>query len=56
MAYWYNIKTGAVETEANRSKPSDLLGPYPTRGDAERALEHAHERTDAWEAEEADES
>ena len=56
MAYWYNVKTGVVETDANRSQSGDLLGPYPTHADAERALEHAHERTDAWEADEADET
>jgi hypothetical protein len=51
MAYWYNLRTGGVETEANKSQSDDLMGPYDTEADAARALESARERTEAWDEE-----
>ncbi len=49
--YWYNTETGQVE-EGRRSDWKKVLGPYPTREAASRALEQARARTAAWEAEE----
>jgi hypothetical protein len=46
--FWFNVRTGQVEELARKSQSKDLLGPYETRGEAEQALEHAHERTEAW--------
>ena len=31
MPYWYNVDTGQVETDDNRSQDDKVLGPYPTR-------------------------
>lgn len=47
--FWYNTTTGQVEEDAHRSKVKDLLGPYQTREEAERALEKVKERNEAWE-------
>jgi hypothetical protein len=51
MAYWYNISSGQVEEEEDRSPSANLMGPYDTREEATRALETARERTDAWDEE-----
>lgn len=48
--YWYNTKTGQVE-EGHRSSWTNLMGPYPTRAAAERALEQAKRRNESWEDE-----
>ncbi|MBO0610896.1 SPOR domain-containing protein [Myceligenerans salitolerans] len=48
--YWYNTKTGEVE-QGHRSSWTHLMGPYATRAEAERALERARSRNDAWEDE-----
>lgn len=55
MKFWFNVTTREVEEDDDpaRAAEADLLGPYPTREAAERALETARERTEAWEAEEA---
>ncbi|MCV2393803.1 SPOR domain-containing protein [Actinotalea sp. M2MS4P-6] len=45
--YWFNIETRQVEV-GHRSPWDKLMGPYPTREAAERALSTAHERSDAW--------
>ena len=52
MKYWYNVATGQVEEDANTSRKDDLMGPYESRAEAERALEAARERTRAWDEEE----
>jgi hypothetical protein len=44
--YYYNMRTGEVE-EGRVSTWKDLMGPYLTREEAERALEIAAERTAA---------
>ncbi|WP_018686316.1 hypothetical protein [Actinokineospora enzanensis] len=44
--WYYNTRTGQVE-HGTLSRRVDLLGPYPDRATAERALEIAHERTAA---------
>jgi len=49
--YWYNTRTGQVETIVDKSQSKDLLGPYPTRRAAQRALLTASERTAAWDEE-----
>ena len=49
--FWYNIRTGKVETVEDKSQSKELLGPYPTRDEAERALQSAHERTEKWDEE-----
>jgi hypothetical protein len=45
--FYYNIRTGHVE-EGRQSTWTDLMGPYPTREAATRALETAKSRTDHW--------
>lgn len=49
--FFYNIRTKQVE-EGRLSDWSDLMGPYPTREDAQRALETARENTERWDEEE----
>lgn len=49
--YYFNTRTGQVETDVDKSQSKDLLGPYPTREAAARALDTAHERTEKWDAE-----
>lgn len=51
MSYWYNVDTGTVETDENRSADAHVMGPYPTREAAERALLTARERTEKWDEE-----
>ena len=46
--FWYCVKHHAVEG-ADGCPPIDRLGPYPTREEAERALEKVAERNAAWE-------
>ena len=46
--FWYCVKHHAVEA-ADGCPPIDRLGPYPTREEAERALEKVAERNAAWE-------
>lgn len=50
--YWYNLYTKRVE-EDPKDDYRQLLGPYPTREEAERALEHAARNTKRWEDEDA---
>lgn len=45
--FWFCLKHHAVEPSAGCG-PSDRLGPYPTREEAELALEKVRERNDAW--------
>ena len=52
MSFWYNVNTGQVEEDGATSSKDHLMGPYATRGEAERALESAHARTEAWDEEE----
>jgi hypothetical protein len=49
--FWFNTRTGTVETVHDKSQSKDVLGPYPTREAAERALQSAHERTQQWDEE-----
>lgn len=45
--FYYCVKHHAVE-EPGGCPPIDKLGPYPTREEAERALQTAEERNEAW--------
>lgn len=47
--YFYNTRTHEVE-EGRRSDWSQVMGPYATREEAERALETARSRNEAWDA------
>ncbi len=51
MQWWYNVSTGQVESDDERSLGADVLGPYASRQEAARALELARERTERWDAE-----
>ncbi len=51
VPFFYNTRTGQVEELEKKSQIKDLLGPYRTRAEAERALETAHARTEAWDRE-----
>ena len=51
MSYWYNVDTGKVETDENRSRSELVLGPYATEEEARRAVETARARTDKWDEE-----
>jgi hypothetical protein len=53
MPYWYNVKTGKVETEENRSASTDLLGPFDTLAEATNALELSERHRRAADASDA---
>lgn len=45
--WFWCLPHGRVETEPD-APFNDRLGPYGSRVEAERALQHAQERTEAW--------
>jgi hypothetical protein len=49
--YWFNVTSGQVETDENKSRGEVLMGPYASYEEAARALESARERTEAWDEE-----
>ena len=51
MAFWFNVSTGQVEDDANKSPEDRLMGPFATHEAAEQALSHAKENTERWDAE-----
>jgi hypothetical protein len=51
MAYWYNLTTGQVESDDNKSAGDDLMGPYDSQADAANALATARQRTEEWDEE-----
>lgn len=51
VAYWYNIETGRVESDENRSQNADVMGPYDTEAEAASALATARAKTEAWDEE-----
>ena len=51
MAYWYNVDKGQVEDDSNKSSGDQLLGPYTSQDEASKALEHARQNTEKWDAE-----
>lgn len=46
--FWFNTRTGQVESDEDKGQGKDLMGPYATRDEAARALDTAHGRTEAW--------
>jgi hypothetical protein len=51
VSFWYNVDTGQVETDENRSRGEQVLGPYATEDEARRALDTAHARSEKWDSE-----
>ncbi len=51
MPYWYNVDTGRVESDAERSQNATVLGPYASAEEAAKALETAREKTERWDEE-----
>lgn len=51
VRYFFNPTTGQVE-EGRQSSWRGRMGPYATREEAERALERAAQRNEAWDEEE----
>ena len=51
----YCLKHHVVESQDERCRSDQRLGPFATREEAARALELSRSRTEAWEAEEAEE-
>ena len=47
--WWFCLKHHAAERGAG-CPGKDRLGPYPTRQDAERALETVRRRNEEWDA------
>lgn len=45
--FWFNTYTKTVEQGA-QSDYRQLIGPYASRAEAERALETAEQRNEAW--------
>ncbi|MBB5831354.1 SPOR domain-containing protein [Brachybacterium aquaticum] len=50
--YYYNLTTGAVE-EGPQSSMSDLMGPYASREEAQKALATAAKRNEKWDQDDA---
>jgi hypothetical protein len=51
MAFWFNVSTGQVEDDENKSPQDRLMGPFDSHAAAEQALSHAKENTERWDAE-----
>ena len=51
MSFWFNVSTGQVEDDENKSRGEEVMGPYATREEASRALEQAAETTKKWDEE-----
>ena len=51
MPYWYNVDSGQVETDDDRSQDANVMGPYDTEEAAAGALRHARENTERWDRE-----
>lgn len=45
--FYYNLSTGSVE-EGRQSPGSELMGPYPSRAQAQQALTTAAARNEKW--------
>jgi hypothetical protein len=48
--WWYCLKHHRVEDDSTDCAGKDLLGPYPTREEAARALETVQRRNEEWDA------
>ena len=51
MPYWYNVDSGQVETDDDRSQDANVMGPYDTQEAAANALRSARENTEKWDRE-----
>jgi hypothetical protein len=51
VQYWYNIRTGQVESDEQRSQNDDVMGPYATPAEAAAALATARAKTERWDDE-----
>jgi len=51
VQYWYNVTTGRVESDDERSRGADVLGPYSSQEEASKALEIARSKTEKWDSE-----
>jgi hypothetical protein len=51
--WWYCLTHKTVEPDSVACKAVDRLGPYPSREEAERALDKVAQRNEAWEADDA---
>ena len=49
--FWFNTRTGQVETDEDKGQGKDLMGPYASREEAANALASARQRTEAWDEE-----
>lgn len=50
MVYWFNTRTRQVETDEDRSRDEEVMGPYDTREEAAEAFEIARRRTEEWDS------
>jgi hypothetical protein len=48
--WWYCLKHHRVEGSDTACAGKDLLGPYPSHAEAERALEKVRERNREWDS------
>ncbi len=48
--WWFCTRHMTVEPADTPCPGKDLLGPYPTREEAARALEKVRERNEEWDA------
>ena len=44
--WWYDLKTKSAVQDQRAGKVTDRLGPYPSREEAERALDKVAERNE----------
>ncbi len=51
MAYWFNVETRQVETDATKSQGDHVMGPYDSHEAAASALDTARAKTEQWDAE-----
>ena len=49
--FWFNVRTGKVETDDQKSQSKDLMGPYATAAEASQALQSARGHTQRWDEE-----
>jgi hypothetical protein len=48
--WWYDLTTKSAVQDSRAGKAANRLGPYPSREEAERALEKVAERNEAADA------
>ena len=51
MPYWFNVDTGQVETDDDRSQDANVMGPYDSHDAAANALQTAKVNTERWDRE-----